>query len=85
MHAAMHISLERIPCQRDQADSVAEALSDRLRRGGLLVAFHRVVWHEGVAVVAIHHRGRRRRPILTPTTALRIQQARTPLLILEVA
>lgn len=85
MHAAMHIALERIPCRQDEAEAAALAHAERLRRGGLLVAFHRVVWREGVAVVAVHHRGRRRRPVLTPATALQIQRAQTPLLILDVA
>jgi len=72
-------------CLEDQAEAVAHAHAESLRQGGLLVAFWRVVWHEGVAIIVVHHRGRRRRPVLTKAFALKVQQAKTPLLISEVA
>jgi len=85
MHAVMHIALERIQCRKDEAEAAALAHAERLRRGGLLVAFFRVVWRDGIAVVAVHHRGRRRRPLLSRAMALQVQQSKTPHLIAEVA
>ena len=72
-------------CLEDQAEAVAQAYAESLRRGGLLVAFWRVVWREGVAIIVVHHRGRRRRPVFSRAIALKIQQSKTPLLISEVA
>jgi len=80
MDPVMNIRLHRIQCDEHQAEAVAEEYGEKLRRGGLLVARVRVVWKDGVAVIAIHSRGRKAAKRVTPALARKFQQSQTPAL-----
>jgi len=75
----------RVNCTKDQAETVAATYAESLRTSGLLVAFWRVVWQEGTAIIVVHHRGRRRRLVLSKAVALRVQQGQAPSLFADPA
>lgn len=80
MNAPMSITLHRIQCAEDQAETVALEHGVNLRREGLLVVHVRVVWKDGTAIIAVHSRGRKVAKRVAQAVARQFQQSKAPAL-----
>lgn len=81
----MKIILNRVPCAEADAEAVAQVCGASLEMRGFQVALVRVVWKKGLAIIAIHIRGRRPRFLISVSMARQVQDAKTPSLFESIA
>jgi hypothetical protein len=81
----MNIILNRVSCAEADAEALAQECGASLEKRGFQVNLVRVVWKKGLAIIAIHTRGRRPRFVISETMARQVQGAKTPSLFESIA